>query len=94
MTIKRWAPKSRLSRRMAMIMVAAHREGVIELGGFSSVQLMEWRWMPSLTVGARMKIGALWREHGQAIIQWNKYGDLRLAPEQQERLEQAASEAS
>lgn len=74
------------------MLVVAHDAEVIQLGGPSWVQCKEWQFLRLLTVGARMKLGHLWKIHGRKILE-HQQGD-SLAPEQLQTLEGALQEAS
>lgn len=73
------------------MLLLAHREGIINLGGVSEVQVTDWQFL-NLTVPARMKIGSLWRTHGRKILEHQQSSS--LAPDQLEKLEHALQEAS
>lgn len=89
--VKQWAPCNALARRVARMLLLAHRDGIIDLGGVSEVQVTEWQFR-NLTIGPRMKIGSLWRTHGRKILEHQQGSS--LAPEQRETLEHALQAAS
>lgn len=93
--MRRWLPPGALARRIARLLIVAHGEGVITLGGYSEIQVKEWQWQ-NLSIGPRKKLGALWRLHGAAILahRQGKPTVVELAPEQLEDLRGVLSEAS
>ena len=65
----RWAPKNSLAKKIARSLVLAHRRGDIKLGAISMTQCEEWQWCRVLAIGPRMKLGSLWKEHGEAVME-------------------------
>lgn len=95
MSVRRWLPPGMLARRIARLLLVAHAEGVIKLGGYSEIQLKEWQWQ-NLSIGPRKKLGSLWRIHGTAILahRQGKPMAVEIAPEQLQDLQTVLSEAS
>jgi hypothetical protein len=96
--MNRWAPKNRLARRIARILLVAHRKKVIDLGPLTRQQIEAWQWVSVLRIGPRLKLGAMWRTHGQKVLEHRRSmgGNelVELAPEQRTRLEDVLTEAS
>lgn len=93
--MKRWLPPGALARRIARLLILAHEDGAIRLGGYSEIQVREWQWQ-NLSIGPRKKLGSLWRLHGAAVLahRQGKPMAVELAPDQLEDLHAVLSEAS
>lgn len=59
-----WAPGNRTARRIAALLLGAHRRGTIALNGPGEVLCADAMMKTRFTPGTRHVLGRLWREYG------------------------------
>lgn len=74
-----WRPGTRAARRIAAILLAAHRRGTITMSGPNEIVCLDAAMKSKYTPGTRVVLGRLWRTHGGVDLLTTDDEELRVA---------------